>query len=142
MRKGWLDFFAVREPFVLSMLYTVWYFPKVIVRVSARSRRFCQPFCPRLEPARGKSHRLWFMFRCQLCTRVVPPRTPACRLVVASRPKKYPFRPKANLVRYLEFKNGRAKRKEKETDDPRGVGHETVREMLVCPNCANDRVVT
>ena len=76
------------------------------------------------------------MYRCQVCSRVVPPRTLARRLVVATRAKKYPFRPKANLVRYVEFKNGRAKRKEKETDDPGGLGQEVVHEIIVCPSCA------
>ena len=71
------------------------------------------------------------MFRCQLCSCVVPPRTRVRRLVLGRRPRQYPSRPKANLV----FRDG----KKHHTDDPGGKGHEVVREVLVCPACALGR---
>jgi len=44
------------------------------------------------------------------------------------RRRKYPFREKANQF----IKDGRLKK----TDDPGGAGQEIVREVLVCPSCA------
>jgi hypothetical protein len=75
------------------------------------------------------------MFRCQLCARVSLPRTPAHRLVVRTRQKKYPYRQKAHLHVYLDE---RGKRKEKEVDDPGGVGTEIVREVVACGECARN----
>jgi hypothetical protein len=73
------------------------------------------------------------MFCCQLCQRVVPPRTPCQRLVLIRRSKKYPYRPSANtLIRT----NEQGKRKEHQTDDPGGQGQEIVKEVIVCPICA------
>jgi hypothetical protein len=78
--------------------------------------------------------RLFFVFRCQLCRQAVPPHTPAQRVIVRTRVKKYPFRSAANrIVRVSE--NG--KRKERFIDDPGGVGWEAVRELLLCPSCAS-----
>lgn len=70
------------------------------------------------------------MYRCQLCGGVVPANTPAIRQVVETRKRKYPFREKANRF----SKNGKIK----ESDDPGGVGHETVREIVVCPGCSKE----
>jgi hypothetical protein len=76
------------------------------------------------------------VFRCQLCDEVVPPRTAARRVVVRTRGKKYPFRPRINrLVRLSES----GKPKETFTDDPGGAGQEIVGELLVCPACASKR---
>jgi hypothetical protein len=73
------------------------------------------------------------MFRCPLCQRVVPPRTPAQRLVLRRRSKVYPYRSRANtFVRTNEA----GKRKEYHTDDPGGAGQEIVAEMTACPDCA------
>ena len=36
------------------------------------------------------------MFRCQLCGRVAPPRTPAALVVLETRAKSYPVRPQVN----------------------------------------------
>lgn len=72
------------------------------------------------------------MFRCQLCQRVVPPRTPQ-RAILQTRPKKYPYRSMANtFVRT----NDVGKRKVFHTDDPGGEGQEIVKELIVCPDCA------
>jgi hypothetical protein len=74
------------------------------------------------------------MFRCQLCGKLVLPRTSAQGLVVRKRVKKYPFRLEANrVVRLTE--NG--KRKERLVDDPGGLGSEIVRELMICPGCAS-----
>jgi hypothetical protein len=67
---------------------------------------------------------------------VVPPRTPAQRVVVQTRVKKYPFRPKANRVVRLS-ENG--KPKVTFVDDPGGVGREVAYELVVCPACASGR---
>jgi hypothetical protein len=68
------------------------------------------------------------MFVCQLCSSVLPPRTPAQRLVRSRRPTQYALRREVNLVR----RDG----KKKHTDDPGGSGSEVAREVLVCPGCA------
>jgi hypothetical protein len=73
------------------------------------------------------------MYRCQLCGTVVPPHTPCHRLVVQTRPSRFPFRSDANRV--VRLVNG--KRKEKRTDDPGGAGSQIVREVIACPRCAN-----
>jgi hypothetical protein len=70
------------------------------------------------------------MFRCQLCSCVVPPGTAARRLVIDRRPKQYPSRSRANVV----IRRGKVHH----TDDPGGEGHETVREVMVCPYCARE----
>jgi hypothetical protein len=73
------------------------------------------------------------MFRCPLCQRVVPPRTPAQRLVVRQRRRAYSYRYRANsFVRTNET----GKRKEYHTDDPGGEGQEIVAEVTACPECA------
>lgn len=73
------------------------------------------------------------MFRCQLCQRVVPPRTPCHHLILKRRSKEYPYRSRANsFVRINET----GKRKEYHTDDPGGRGEEVVPEVIVCPACA------
>jgi hypothetical protein len=68
------------------------------------------------------------MFRCQLCSCVVPPRTPAQRLVLAPRLRRYPARKDASAFR----RDG----KNHTRDDPGGSGSEIVGEVLVCPGCA------
>lgn len=68
------------------------------------------------------------MFRCELCSSVVPPRTHPKLLVIARRTKQYAVRSEVNLV----LREG----KKHYTNDPGGVGRETVREVRVCPDCA------
>ena len=79
------------------------------------------------------------MFRCQLCGTVVPPQTPSHRVVVQSRPIRYPARPRAN--QFFRFVN--RKRKLVHTDDPGGTGTAIVKEVQACPACAaNHKVCT
>ncbi len=73
------------------------------------------------------------MFRCQLCRRVVPPRTPCHHVVVKRRSKKYPYRSQANFFVRL---NDAGKRKEYHTDDPGGEGQEIVQVVIACQECA------
>lgn len=73
------------------------------------------------------------MYRCQVCGSVVPPRTPCRRLVVQTRPARYPYRQEVNRVVRV---TPDGKVKEKFTDDPGGAGEETVREVTACPRCA------
>jgi hypothetical protein len=76
------------------------------------------------------------MFRCQMCQSVVSPGIPAQRVVLEVRKQEYPFRSRANVI-YQKPKDGK-KSKAVRRDDPGGVGHEIVREVLACPSCAND----
>ncbi|OWK45152.1 hypothetical protein [Fimbriiglobus ruber] len=73
------------------------------------------------------------MFVCQICSKVVPPRTPPVRVVLQRRPKRYSFRLHANVI-YRPDSNGKIK--EHKTNDPGGVGWETAREANACPDCA------
>ena len=79
------------------------------------------------------------LFRCQICSRVVPPGTRAQRVVCETRDKVYPFRIKVN--RYV-MKNGKISRDRDQIpiglDDPGGRGEEIVREALACLECAAD----
>src|SRR5262245_4899829 len=85
------------------------------------------PALPRHQPPRKGSLWLPGMYVCQCCQATLPPRTPAHRLPIARRHRRYPSRPKANRV----LRNGR----EIFIPDPGGEGHEIVRERLVCPDC-------
>jgi hypothetical protein len=62
---------------------------------------------------------------------MVPPNTRAVNVALETRPRQYPRRAKANLIR----KNG----KKEHTDDPGGTGLEIVREVRACPACAAAR---
>lgn len=64
---------------------------------------------------------------------MVPAGTTAHRVVLATRPRKYPFRSRANRIVRL---NENGKRKEKFIDDPGGAGRESAREVIACPACA------
>ncbi len=68
------------------------------------------------------------MYRCEICQKVAPARTKAARIVVETRPRSYPFRPRAN--RFVH------ERKVEYRDDPGGSGYEIVREVTACPDCA------
>jgi hypothetical protein len=68
------------------------------------------------------------MYKCEICQRIVPPGTKANRIPVETRFRRYPMRPKAN--HYIK------EHKQVTSDDPGGVGHEIVREVLACPDCA------
>jgi hypothetical protein len=72
------------------------------------------------------------MYRCDLCTTVVPPRTPAHRVVLETRLRHYPSRPRT----FPPLDRRERNKLEKWKDDPGGAGHETVREALACPACA------
>jgi hypothetical protein len=74
------------------------------------------------------------MFRCQMCQCVVPPLTPAHRLILSRRSKAYPHRSRANVV-FRKRKDDRKPKKEYR-DDPGGEGQEIVREVTICPTCA------
>lgn len=72
------------------------------------------------------------MYRCQLCGRAVGPRVPARRLVLETRERIYPRRPKSKKV--WVKKDGKWKRDWE--PDYGGVGVETVREAMACPECS------
>lgn len=73
------------------------------------------------------------MYRCQLCQRVAPPRTPSHRVAIERRVKKYQYRSRANVVVFVD---GGGKRKRVHTDDPGGQGWELVEEVTACRACA------
>jgi hypothetical protein len=71
---------------------------------------------------------------------VVPPRTPAHRLVVRRRTKQYPYRFRANVFFPRPEPGQKPKKRKKEfRDDPGGTGAEIVQELIVCPACAAKR---
>lgn len=74
------------------------------------------------------------MYRCDLCSTVVPPNTTARRVVLATRPTEYASRPKS-----IPKREGR---KTRYADDPGGAGHEIAREALTCRSCAGSPGVT
>jgi hypothetical protein len=67
------------------------------------------------------------MYRCQHCQTIVPTHTKAHRIVVETRPRVYP-------ARYVNMRWQHKSRKL--VFDPAGEGHEIVREITVCPDCA------
>ena len=69
------------------------------------------------------------MYRCELCTTLVPAHTPARRRVLATRSRSYPYRSK--VIERVDPSTG----KRKKFDDPGGEGREIVREALVCSAC-------
>lgn len=71
------------------------------------------------------------MYRCEMCHAVVPPNTPATRLVVETREKEYPTR----SDRGARNKKQRFNRFQQPSDIG-GKGVEIVREIVVCPICA------
>lgn len=71
------------------------------------------------------------MYRCQICKTVVPPNTPATRLVVETREKEYP----TTADRGPRGKKPRLNRYQQPADIG-GKGTEIVREIVVCPACA------
>jgi len=73
------------------------------------------------------------MFRCHFCGCVVARRTPACRVLLETRPKSYPRRPAANRPVPRWVKGGLRKVR---PDDPGGTGREIAREVLACATCA------
>ena len=89
------------------------------------------------------------MYRCTLCNAVVPPHVPAQRIVLATRPRAYPFRREVNrkpakhanrraaaVARALAQPEDRREPKKDPRDDQGGWGREIVREALACPACA------
>jgi hypothetical protein len=76
-----------------------------------------------------KSGRHW-MFRCQQCGSVTPPRVSSELVVVETRSRVYLPRERAQRP---VFSDGRVKKPMH--NDPGGVGREIVRESRVCPSC-------
>jgi hypothetical protein len=68
--------------------------------------------------------------------RVVPPGTRAHLIPIETRPRLYPFRVAVNRPVVRNGKPVRDEGRIYRPDDPGGVGRETVREALACPDCA------
>lgn len=76
------------------------------------------------------------MFRCQTCDTIVPAGTRSSKIVVQSRPRTYEPRG-ADPRERGRFGRGRRKPTKKKAEyDKGGVGTEIVREIMVCPTCA------
>ncbi len=73
-------------------------------------------------------YRLEAMYKCENCQTIVPHGIKSHRVTIETRTKHYPFRHYAN-----EFKR---EGKTKQSHDNGGVGQEIVREITVCPICA------
>ena len=69
------------------------------------------------------------MYKCQICQQIVPAKTKAQRVVMETHPRRYPSRLWAN--RGVKEKVGI-----RYPHDMGGLGYETVREVIVCPACA------
>src|SRR5687767_2470751 len=82
----------------------------------------------RIQPTREINTAAVQVYVCQMCGAEVPSGTSCRRVVVETREKIYPKRDHA--IR----KPGR-QRKDWKTD-PGGIGREIVRELMVCPSCA------
>lgn len=78
------------------------------------------------------------MYRCQICGAVVPEGIPANNVVLETRPRVYPFRPKVFLKKRTEQKRRRRKPDPDKdyVDDPGGTGFEIVRQVMACKACA------
>ena len=69
------------------------------------------------------------MFRCQNCNTVVPPNTKTTPVIVQRRSVSYEER-----TAEVQGRRGRARTR---TIDRGGDGHEIIRELKVCPACAD-----
>ncbi len=79
------------------------------------------------------------MFRCQKCDTIVPAGTRTSKVVVATRPRTYDARGQDPSERRGRgrFVRGKKVRKRKPYDKG-GAGTEIVRELSVCPRCAEE----
>jgi hypothetical protein len=73
------------------------------------------------------------MYRCEKCNEVAPAGARAVRVVAEQREASFPRRSQVFTVRVLK-PNGRLKKLKQ--DDPGGRGLQIVRELKVCPPCA------
>lgn len=75
------------------------------------------------------------MFRCQLCSSVVPAGTRSSKIILVTRNKTYDERGSNPAGRGGFARRGRAPAPKKNFDKG-GEGEEIVREVTVCPQCA------
>lgn len=73
------------------------------------------------------------MFRCQMCDRVVPAGVRSQRIVIETRAKEYSPR---NQKPERRSWGRRGRPVYRRVYDKGGHGHEIVREVSVCPECA------
>lgn len=77
------------------------------------------------------------MFRCQLCSSVVPAGTRSTKIILKTRGKTYGERGSNPAARGGFGRRGKKPAPKKEFDKG-GAGQEIVREAMVCPKCAAD----
>ena len=73
-------------------------------------------------------------YKCGLCGETSQPHEKATRVITETRVKQYPFREAAHHYRNLT--GGKVIK-----DDPGGVGQEIVKEILICSDCAETRLI-
>ncbi len=77
------------------------------------------------------------MFRCQKCDTVVPAGIRSHKIVLQTRTREYESRGPDPSER-RRFSRGRGPRTKKQKYDRGGHGTEIVREIMVCPKCAQE----
>ena len=75
------------------------------------------------------------MYRCENCDTVPAPGTPSRQVAVKWRTREYPERTRDVPI-------GRRGRSRRVTIDPGGTGREIVRELTLCPDCADQHAPT
>ena len=70
------------------------------------------------------------MYRCDACGRVVEVGKPAHKRIVETRQREYQPR------HHETGKSPKGQNRRRRRGDPGGVGHEIVREQLLCEDCA------
>ncbi len=79
------------------------------------------------------------MFRCQKCETIVPAGTRTNKVIVATRPRTYEPRGQDPSERRGRGRFVRGKRvRKRKPYDKGGAGSEIVRELSVCPRCAEE----
>ena len=76
------------------------------------------------------------MYRCQICCKTTPPKTPAYKITIETRAIGYSKRSRANACYKRYRDHGELRTKFTHTDDKGGSGYECKREVMVCPECA------
>ena len=76
------------------------------------------------------------MYRCQICNAIVSSGVKCHKIIVATRKKEYPFRPKVNpgyaMKQGMVTRSGKTRDR---MDDCGGFGWEIEKEINCCPKC-------
>jgi len=72
------------------------------------------------------------MYKCEVCGITSQPRQPANKVVIETRPVRYPFRKEIQACWKFDDKG---RYRYMKTNDAGGMGRECVKEVIVCPDC-------